>query len=57
MQKACAGLAGKPCYMDCWLKASSVPWHSNILIGVWFRQDMRLVKQSSRLDQRTVRVP
>jgi len=45
MQKACAGLAGKPYYMDCWLKASSVPWHSNILIDVWFRQDMRLVRQ------------
>jgi len=45
MQKACAGLAGKPCCMDCWLNASSVPWHSNILIDVWFRQGMRLVRQ------------
>jgi hypothetical protein len=31
MQKACAGLAGKPCYMDCWLKASSVPSRDKVL--------------------------
>ena len=34
--------------MDCWLKASSVAWYTNVLIGIRFRRARRRERASER---------